>query len=89
MEQMTAFDPNDPLGQWITETSIIGRNRRALSGDLFKSWEIWADAAGEPIWSHRRFSLALSSYGIFRVIRSNGRRWFDGIGIIHDPLASR
>ena len=72
----------DAPSEWMAEKCNVGSNSYGTSGDLFKSWKRWADLAGEPAGSQKRFSQMLLDRG-FRPRREGGtgRAGFDGISV--------
>lgn len=68
----------DALGQWIAEACMADANNQANTSDLFVSWKRWADRAGEPVGSAKRFSEALEARGYQRT-RTKAARGFLGL----------
>lgn len=88
------LEAEDALGQWITECCVvtgqsvaggrpISRPLYATSAQLFGSWKVWADKAGEFVSSQKRFSQALQARGFVRKRQDGtGRAGFAGIEVL-------
>ena len=53
----------DAIASWMDDKCERGPQTRETSTDLFISWKNWADAAGEPHGTQRRFSEKLEDRG--------------------------
>jgi putative DNA primase/helicase len=77
---------SDHLGRFITECTTTAPSLRVDAARLFEEWNAWAAAEGcEPI-SRRAFTNAVTSRRTeagheIRAVRSNGKRWFYGVGL--------
>ncbi len=76
----------DAIAAWITEACTSKPQDSARSSALFRSWSLWATAAGEFVGSQRRFSQKLTDRGF---VKRHGRDgWtFQGIAPISEPSA--
>jgi putative DNA primase/helicase len=72
------LESEDALTCWFEDKCERSHHSRTSSSDLFVSWKNWADAAGEPVGTQKRFSQKLEERG-FQKERS--RRGSDFIGI--------
>ena len=70
----------DTLGHWITDCCTVGVDRRVLSGDAYKSYAAFVEAAGEGVVSQKRFSQRLETRGFVPGRTSKGRH-FDGFDL--------
>jgi putative DNA primase/helicase len=57
------FDDEDVVGQWIDACCVQGPTYRATSGDLYRSWKQWADAAGSEPGSQKSLGDSLRERG--------------------------
>lgn len=67
------LEAEDALTSWIDEKCDRSPQARETSTDLFLSWKNWADAAGEPSGSQKRFSQKLEERGFDKIKDRNGR----------------
>ena len=51
----------DALATWMEEACVLKADASALASDLFASWRVWAEAAGESAGSQKKFSQALEN----------------------------
>jgi putative DNA primase/helicase len=78
----------DALTEWMTDCCISKPDYKTESSTLFKSWSLWAVAAGEEVGSQKRFSQKLEDRGYEKTRMSSGRFGFKGISVIpNDPPA--
>lgn len=70
----------DTLGHWLSDCCTIGSDRRVLSGEAYKSYAAFVEAAGEGVVSQKRFSQRLETRG-FVPGRSSKGRHFDGFDL--------
>ena len=75
------FDAEDTLSMWMEQCCRLSEYNLATSGDLFRSWEKWAKAAGEIAGSQKRFSQHLVSRG-FLIKKTGGYPTFHGIALL-------
>ena len=57
------LDAEDAMATWLRECCVDDRTAHASAGVLYASWKSWADAAGEPAGSQKRFSQAMVARG--------------------------
>jgi putative DNA primase/helicase len=67
------LEAEDALTSWIDDKCERSPQAKETSTDLFLSWKNWADAAGEPSGTQRRFSQKLEERGFGKVKDRNGR----------------
>jgi putative DNA primase/helicase len=72
------LESEDALATWIDDKCERSPQSTTSSTDLFLSWKNWADAAGEPSGTQRRFSQKLEDRGFEKVRDRNGRS-FQGL----------
>ena len=77
------LETEDALSTWIAECCEIPGAGYATSGEMFKSWKGWAEAAGEHVGSQKRLSQNLQARG-FEPKRQGGtgRMGFMGISVV-------
>lgn len=76
------FEAEDSLQRWMDESCTTEPNDTALTANLFESWKIWAERAGEYVVPLKRFSESLSQRGFNRWRDpTNDRYGFRGIGL--------
>jgi putative DNA primase/helicase len=68
----------DALGAWMQEACNISFEASARSSELFSSWRTWAESAGEPAGSQKKFSQSLEGRG-FTKQHSNTGTIFQGL----------
>jgi putative DNA primase/helicase len=78
------LEAQDSLQAWVEDCCEVNVNRKELPGVLFASWKAWAEKAGEPTGTLRRFGDRLEAAG-FRRSRSHGVRWHDGLTVRAKP----
>jgi P4 family phage/plasmid primase-like protien len=74
----------DTLGIWIEDNVTRSQNARTLSGDVYRDFKHWADAAGEYAMSQKRFVGAMRQRG-FDAVRAGGKRYLDGLMLKTPP----
>ena len=67
------LEAEDALTSWIDDKCDRTSQARETSTDLFVSWKNWADAAGEPPGTQRRFSQKLEDRGFEKIKDRHGR----------------
>jgi putative DNA primase/helicase len=72
------LESEDAMSCWFEDKCDRSPQSRTSSSDLFVSWKNWADAAGEPVGTQKRFSQKLEERG-FEKQRSRHGREFVGI----------
>jgi putative DNA primase/helicase len=72
------LEAEDALSSWMDDKCDRDPHGRETSTDLFLSWKNWADAAGEPSGTQRRFSQKLEDRG-FQKIKDRYGRSFLGL----------
>jgi putative DNA primase/helicase len=75
------LESEDALSCWMDDKCERSAQSRTSSTDLFISWKNWADAAGEPTGSQKRFSQKLEERGFEKTKDRNGRA-FAGLRLI-------
>ena len=74
------LEAEDALAQWIEECCLTDPQQEDSAGELFASWKVWAEAAGETVGSQKRFSQALEKKGFAKSrIGAKSLRGFKGI----------
>jgi putative DNA primase/helicase len=68
----------DRITTWIEDCCAVGRQYSATAGELYRSWVLWCESAGEKPGSQKRFSQNLESRGFDRD-RSRVARLFKGL----------
>lgn len=68
---------NDDLAMWIEECCRVGDSFRGRSSELYASFRVWKEAAGEHAASERSFSQRLETR--FRKYKDRSGRYFAGI----------
>jgi putative DNA primase/helicase len=69
----------DTLGSWLDSCAETARDKRVRSGEAYRSFKRWAEAAGEFVPSQKRFTQRLKDRG-FETIKS-GERYFVGFAL--------
>jgi putative DNA primase/helicase len=72
------LEAEDALATWIDEKCDRSLQSKETSTKLFLSWKNWADAAGEPSGTQRRFSQKLEDRG-FEKVKDRAGRSFHGL----------
>jgi putative DNA primase/helicase len=72
------LESEDALTTWIEDKCDRNPIAKETSTDLFLSWKNWADAAGEPSGTQRRFSQKLEERG-FEKVKDRYGRSFQGL----------
>lgn len=73
----------DAFSLWLEACADVGPDQWESSGTLFASWKKWAEAAGEPVGSQKRFSAVLMDRGFSpRRQGGTGLRGFDGLRVL-------
>jgi putative DNA primase/helicase len=75
------LESEDAMTCWLEEKCERGPEFRTNSTDLFVSWKNWADTAGEPVGTQKRFSQKLEERG-FEKVRTRYGREFVGLRIV-------
>jgi putative DNA primase/helicase len=75
------LESEDAMTCWLEDKCERSEQFTTASADLFASWKNWADAAGEPVGSQKRFSQKLEERG-FEKIRTRYGREFRGLRIV-------
>lgn len=76
------FESEDALAQWLGESCRVGVDQYETTADLFVSWKVWAERAGERVGSMKSLSQTLVARG-FQPRRQGGtgRSGFEGIAL--------
>ena len=72
------LEAEDALATWIDDKCECSSQGKETSTDLFLSWKNWADAAGEPSGTQRRFSQKIEDRG-FEKVKDRYGRSFQGL----------
>lgn len=75
------LESEDALTCWLEDKCERSPQSKQSSTDLFVSWKNWADAAGEPVGTQKRFSQKLEERG-FEKVRDKHGRGFQGLRLI-------
>jgi putative DNA primase/helicase len=75
------FEAEDAIAAWIDERCQRRPNAWESSSRLFSSWRDWADKAGEPAGSMKRFVQRLENQG-FKPRRQATGRGFDELALL-------
>lgn len=67
------LEAEDALSSWMDDKCDRAPQGKETSTDLFLSWKNWADAAGEPSGTQRRFSQKLEDRGFEKTKDRHGR----------------
>jgi putative DNA primase/helicase len=76
------LEAEDALAAWIDDKCERDPKAWEQSTMLFASWSAWADKAGEPVGTMRRFSQTLESRGFVPQRKSDGRG-FAGLRVLN------
>ena len=71
----------DAFAQWLDERCCYDPIYSERSGALFANFKAWAEAAGEYVGSHKRFSQNLEDRGFIRDRDEAGQRIFRGLAL--------
>jgi len=82
------FEAEDAISAWIDERCLRRSDAWESSSKLFASWKDWADKAGEPAGSMKRFVQCLENRG-FKWRRQATGRGFDGLALLLPGEAGR
>lgn len=82
VKQATAdyFEAEDATALWLSEFCIQGKQLWSASAQLYASWKVWAEKAGEAVGSQKRFGQNLLGRGFKDERGTDGKRGFRGIG---------
>jgi len=75
------LEAEDAISAWIEEECERRSDAWGSSSVLFASWKNWADKAGEPAGSMKRFVQCLENRG-FKWRRQAAGRGFDGLALL-------
>ena len=67
------LEGEDAIALWLDECTVPDANAWENSSDLFQSWKVWSEAAGEYTGNQRRFSQNLETKGLIPERRKLGR----------------
>ena len=76
------LEAEDATGAWLEEACIRDPQAWTTSTELFSSWKSWAERAGEPVGTSKRFSQSLETRG-FQPLRKMNGRGFCGLAVVH------
>lgn len=74
------LDGQDAIGAWLSECCEIDPTAWTATNDLYASFKLWADRAGEFVLPRARFLDAIETRR-FQPARQNNRRGFIGVKI--------
>lgn len=80
------FASEDNIAMWIAESCSMGPEITGRAGELFASWKLWCDRAGERAGSAKAFGQALRQRGI-ATSRSMSARCYQGIDVTAEERA--
>ena len=69
----------DIIALWIEDRCRQGPEFKAATSELYASFKIWCEQAGEYVTSMKRFSQNLEAHGYQRTRLSTGRKGFEGL----------
>jgi putative DNA primase/helicase len=75
------LESEDALSCWLEDKCERSPESKTASTDLYVSWKNWADAAGEPVGTQKRFSQKLEDRH-FQKVRNKHFRGFQGLRIL-------
>ncbi len=75
----------DVLGAWIDDCCDVGHTQQSLAGELYASYQRWAESAGEFVMSQKALGLRLMERGFDSKRRNAGRTWY---GIAVRPMTT-
>jgi putative DNA primase/helicase len=78
----------DATGRWLDECCDLHRDAKEGSSALYDSWRAWAEQAGEPAGSQKRFSQALQQRGFTPDRLGKGKAGFTGLKLNVSPPRS-
>ncbi len=83
------MEAEDALASWMVECTTSLPSAHSSSSELFASWKTWAEGAGEPAGSQKRFSQALQSRGLVPQRFQTGKAGFLRIALKPPPSDGR
>jgi putative DNA primase/helicase len=75
------LEAEDAMAGWLTERCLTEPEAWASSTDLFQDWKRWAERAGEPARTQKRFVQDLETRG-FQPERHRTGRGFQGLRLV-------
>jgi putative DNA primase/helicase len=69
-------EDSDPIGRFLRDCTRPELKARTAGGDLYKLYEAWAKANGDPKWSPKAFKRGLADHGI-RAMKSSSMFYLD------------
>lgn len=78
------MDQQDVLGLWLDEACELATGFSARRGDLYKSFKVWAEGAGEYVLPQKRWVAAMETRG-FKSRISRGIQMVDGVAVKFQP----
>lgn len=82
------FEEQDSLREWLTDCCDVGAAHRELPGELFASWQKWAEKAGEFTGTKKALGQRLEQNS-FPKFRANGVAWRSGLRVKPGQVAER
>lgn len=77
----TYLADEDRFAMWIEDRCNVGRQYSATAGELYRSWVLWCEGAGEKPGSQKRFSQTLEAHGFERGRSTTAARTFEGLAV--------
>ena len=82
------FEEQDSLQEWLSDCCDVGAAYRELPGELFASWQKWAEKAGEFTGTKKALGQKLEQAG-FAKARANGVKWRSGLRVKPGQVSER
>ncbi len=83
------LEAEDAMAGWISECCTQAKTFLSAGSTLYASWKGWAETAGEPAGSQKRFTQALTSRGFQAERLPNSARGFRGLAIRPEDVGGR
>jgi putative DNA primase/helicase len=80
------LEAEDAMAGWLAERCLTEPEAWASSTDLFQDWKRWAERAGEPARTQKRFVQDLETRGFVPFRRMTGRG-FQGLRLVPEMAA--
>lgn len=72
-------EEQDVIGSFLAAVAVTGPSYRVKAGKLYEAYRSWAEGAGEPVISLRKFGESLTERGFAKT--NSGGIWYLGIGL--------
>lgn len=79
------LESEDTIGTWLADNIERDPTARAISGDVYRDFKLWAQAAGEYVISQKRFVQAMRLRG-FESKRDMRARYISGLALKNPPI---